>query len=106
MEVAIKNFKNHFPGKTAVMLGDMFELGAASAKEHVAIAEMVSTLKFDLVLFVGPNFKSTRVLPNAYYFLNSNEAAQWIGEQKLSGFNILIKGSRSSKMEVVLNSIV
>jgi len=105
MEAALKNFNTNFNGKRAVLLGDMFELGESSAKEHQSIANLIASFNFDLVVLVGPFFKSTSEINNAHYFENSNEAAIWIKAQNLSGCNILIKGSRGSKMEVVLDAL-
>jgi UDP-N-acetylmuramoyl-tripeptide--D-alanyl-D-alanine ligase len=105
MEAALKNFDANFKGKRAVMLGDMFELGSSSGQEHQSIAELVSAFDFDLVLLVGPNFKATNAISSAHYFENSAEAAAWIREQDLKDYKILIKGSRGSKMETVLDAI-
>src|SRR5688572_30354351 len=105
MEAALSNFNHKFQGKRAVMLGDMFELGDSAAKEHQLISEMVASLHFDMVIFVGPVFKSVTPVKNAHYFENSSQASEWLTRQELSNYKILIKGSRGSKMEVILDAI-
>ncbi|MDQ3051519.1 MAG: UDP-N-acetylmuramoyl-tripeptide--D-alanyl-D-alanine ligase [Bacteroidota bacterium] len=105
MEAALKNFNANFSGKRAVLLGDMFELGESAAKEHQALVDKVEALQLDLVVFVGPNFKSTQSNGASHFFDTSAAAAQWISNQQINGYNILIKGSRGSKMELVLEGL-
>ncbi len=102
MEAALNNFYANFSGERAVLLGDMFELGESAAKEHQLLVDKVEKLKFDLALFVGPNFKSVTGNGASHFFDTSADAAEWIRMQQIEGFNILIKGSRGSKMELVL----
>lgn len=105
MEAAIKNFKQNFKGKKAALLGDMFELGDNSDAEHREIAKLASESSFEFLVFVGPKFKNAAGEEQALYFENSDAAAQWIKIQQLEGFTILIKGSRGSKMEKVLDAL-
>lgn len=105
MEAAIKNFKQNFKGKKAALLGDMFELGDNSDVEHREIAKLASGSSFEFLVFVGPKFKNAAGEEQALYFENSDAAAQWIKIQQLEGFTILIKGSRGSKMEKVLDAL-
>ena len=104
MEAAIKNFNTSFKGKRAVFLGDMLELGETSLSEHQSVLNLASNCGFDTLVFVGPNFKLAGKGNNAFYFDNSNEAREWIRSQNLDGYTILIKGSRGSKMELLLEA--
>jgi UDP-N-acetylmuramoyl-tripeptide--D-alanyl-D-alanine ligase len=105
MTAALQNFSNSFTGKKAVFLGDMFELGAASADEHNAIARLVENFRYDLVLMVGPEFKKSTAVTNAFYFDNSSSAVDWLKKNKPNNYSILIKGSRGSKMELLLEGL-
>ncbi len=102
MEAALNNFKQNFNGKKAVMLGDMFELGNNADAEHREIAKLASESGFEILVFVGPVFRDAAGIKDAHYFNNSDDAAHWIKSQPLEGYTILIKGSRGSKMEKVL----
>jgi len=105
MEAALKNFSTGFTGKKAVFLGDMLELGDTSTQEHQSIIELARSIKPDLLILVGPNFKEAGKGISAIYFDNSAQASRWSAEQNFTNFNILIKGSRGSKMEVILEGI-
>ncbi len=102
MEAALRNFNENFKGKRAVFLGDMLELGTDTEKEHTAIISLIKSLKFDLVVLVGSYFKEAGKNFNAHYFNNSAEALAWMKSQDLKEYKVLIKGSRGSKMEVLL----
>jgi UDP-N-acetylmuramoyl-tripeptide--D-alanyl-D-alanine ligase len=56
MSVAIKAFSELQKTSKIVVLGDMFELGDDSKKEHQAIAELADSLKFTSVYYVGSHF--------------------------------------------------
>ncbi|MBK7388586.1 MAG: UDP-N-acetylmuramoyl-tripeptide--D-alanyl-D-alanine ligase [Bacteroidetes bacterium] len=105
MEAALTNFTNHFSGKRAVFLGDMFELGESAFAEHKRIAEIATSAGFDHVILVGPDFRKAASGMEAIFLENSKVASQWIQEHPLQNFNILIKGSRSSKMELVMEGL-
>jgi UDP-N-acetylmuramoyl-tripeptide--D-alanyl-D-alanine ligase len=105
MEAALKNFSSKFAGKRAVFLGDMFELGESSRHEHEAILRLALACGFDLVALVGPRFAEAAAGKGLIVFENSGDAAGWIRKNPLPGYNLLIKGSRGSKMEMVLEGI-
>ncbi len=105
MEAALKNFGSSFTGKKAIFLGDMLELGVSSAQEHHTIIELARSLNPDLLILVGPNFTEAGKGISAIYFGNSDEASRWSFTQNFTDFTILIKGSRGSKMEVILEGI-
>ncbi len=76
------------------------ELGEESEKEHEGIVKLIDKYKWQEVVLVGDNFKSTRHL---YTHLdNSAIAKKWLKEQQLENAQLLIKGSRSMQMENVL----
>jgi UDP-N-acetylmuramoyl-tripeptide--D-alanyl-D-alanine ligase len=105
MEAALRNFNANFTGKRAVFLGEMLELGSTSVQEHKNIIELLKLFQFDVVVLVGNNFKEALLPENYFYFNSSNEAAVWTAQQKLVNYNMLIKGSRGSKMEKLLEGI-
>lgn len=105
MEAAIKNFDSNFKQPKIVLLGDMYELGEDENIEHKRIVDILNQSDFKQVILVGQRFKRHKEYINALFFDNSLLASEWIKSQHFTGCNILIKGSRSSKMEVVLDGI-
>ncbi len=82
------------------ILGAMRELGEYSRLEHQNIVNMLLERKADKVLLVGEEYKQT----TAPYpvFENIEALCAYLQEQPLSGYTILLKGSRSNQMEKVI----
>ncbi|TVR42331.1 MAG: UDP-N-acetylmuramoyl-tripeptide--D-alanyl-D-alanine ligase [Bacteroidia bacterium] len=103
MAAALDNFSNYRDTKLAVMLGDMLELGSVAEAEHTEIVNKVKKSGFPIQIFVGKHFmgvckpdKQTMVFPDV------NQAAEWLENNPLKGYRILIKGSRGIMMESLL----
>lgn len=105
MEAAIKNLHENFKGKKMAVLGEMLELGEASAREHDHIAGLLKSFNIEAVL-VGENFKGKEKDLKGHHFMTSSEASAFLKSMDLSGYAILIKGSRGSKMEVVADALL
>lgn len=105
MEAALRNFNAHFSGKRAVFLGDMLELGESTLQEHKSVIKLLQSFSFDVVVLVGKYFIEAGIPDGAMSFNTSSEAAEWTRKQQFGNYNILIKGSRGSKMEIVLEGI-
>jgi UDP-N-acetylmuramoyl-tripeptide--D-alanyl-D-alanine ligase len=105
MEAALRNFNSGFSGKRAVFLGEMLELGESSTMEHRNIIELVKKFSFDLIVLVGKHFRETNSIDTAFVFDSSENAADWLKNKDWSHYNILVKGSRGSKMEKVAEAI-
>jgi UDP-N-acetylmuramoyl-tripeptide--D-alanyl-D-alanine ligase len=82
------------------MLGGMMELGPESLHEHQNLIELINKYKWKNVVLVGGDF--SKLTHPFIFFENSLQAAGWYKGQKISNANILIKGSRSTSMEKVL----
>lgn len=82
------------------ILGAMRELGEYSRLEHQNIVNMLLERKADKVLLVGEEYKQT----TAPYpvFENVEALCAYLQEQPLSGYSILLKGSRSNQLEKVI----
>lgn len=101
MAAALENFAAMQSDRPKlVIIGDMLELGAESAKEHMAIVELVSRLELD-ARFVGKEFAkaTTEALPSAAE-LNAH-----ISSEPINGKLILVKGSRGIKLEIVVPNL-
>jgi UDP-N-acetylmuramoyl-tripeptide--D-alanyl-D-alanine ligase len=102
MKAAIQNFV-HYPGRNKIlMLGAMAELGDESIAEHRQLVELIGQIKWSEVVLVGGDFGN---IDHPYmYFPDSDLAAQWFEKQHMKDSTILIKGSRSGKMEKIIRS--
>lgn len=103
MQAAILNFAQMEVEHKTLILGDMLELGEQSAKEHQNIVDLLQQNKFENVLLVGTEFKNTN---NSFkIFDNATELIAFLEENPINENYILIKGSRSIKLEKVLTSL-
>jgi UDP-N-acetylmuramoyl-tripeptide--D-alanyl-D-alanine ligase len=102
MTLAIENFANlHQPNKM-VILGDMLELGSESEKEHDAIVSLLQQKNISNALLVGPLFIQAGKKANAKTFATSDDAVEFLKQNKIADATILIKGSRGIKLEKVV----
>lgn len=100
MKAAIENFAKMEGTEKVLMLGGMMELGQESLTEHQALIDLINNYSWKNVILVGGDFKN---VSHRFIYLNSSlEAAQWLQDQKFKNTNILVKGSRSTRMEKVL----
>ena len=83
-----------------LILGAMAELGPESVREHQGIIDLINQYPWRDVVLVGGDFLKAKHKYKT--FPNSKEAAQWFKTQGIKDTWLLIKGSRSSKMEEVL----
>ena len=96
MQAAINAFK----GDTYI-LGAMRELGEYSHLEHQNIVNMLAERKADTVFLVGEEYlQTTSPYP---IFENVVQLHKHFEGQPLKGKNILLKGSRSTQMEKLLD---
>jgi UDP-N-acetylmuramoyl-tripeptide--D-alanyl-D-alanine ligase len=100
MKLAIENFAKINSSNKILMLGGMMELGEESAAEHHAIIDLINQYNWKKVVLVGGDF--SKISHHHLYFENSSLAADWFAKQDFSDCNILVKGSRSMKMEKVV----
>ncbi len=95
MQAAINAFKGD-----CYILGAMRELGDYSHLEHQNIVNMLLERKAEKVLLVGDEYKQTTA---PYPVYDSVEAlCEALQKEPISGFHILLKGSRSNQLEKVI----
>jgi UDP-N-acetylmuramoyl-tripeptide--D-alanyl-D-alanine ligase len=91
---------NAFKGDTYI-LGAMRELCEYSHLEHQNIVNMLAERKADVVFLVGEEYmQTTSPYP---VFENVEQLHTYLEEHALKGRNILLKGSRSTQMEKLLD---
>ncbi len=102
MEVAIENFNNIEAKEKVLILGDMLELGEVSENEHNKIALLIKKLNFENVFLVGKEFYK---IDKFSTFKNVESLKKYLQLHKITGKNILIKGSRGIHLEDVLSEL-
>src|SRR5690606_26561402 len=105
MQVAIENF-NHLENSSKLMiLGDMFELGEESDKEHLQSINQAIKTKIPTI-FIGEHFFKVQVKNNSVqYFKNIQEFFNQLKETPINDELLLIKGSRGMALERILDKL-
>jgi UDP-N-acetylmuramoyl-tripeptide--D-alanyl-D-alanine ligase len=99
MRAAINNFSK-IEGPKILFLGAMKEMGAEEFAEHHELVTFIQQWNWQLVLLVGKEFKAVK--QEHLWFEDADLAAEYIVNNKPQDALILIKGSRGSKMEKLL----
>ncbi len=106
MAVALNNLDSVVSDSKVALLGNMLELGDDSVTLHNEVIDKALSMNLALTCLVGPEFvKCQSEYPASdklRYFDNSDELASWLSENQLSAATVLIKGSRGSRMEKVI----
>jgi UDP-N-acetylmuramoyl-tripeptide--D-alanyl-D-alanine ligase len=79
----------------------MLELGRYAQEEHQKIVDYLATLELDLVLLTGPNYSSCNLPVYFRCYENSTVLSDRLKQMTLSGYLLLIKGSRGMKLETI-----
>ena len=101
MIAAIDNFAAlQLPNKR-LWIGGMKEMGEAQLQEHLALVQHIGKYNWLQVVLVGKEFQG--IAQNYSWFPTSEDAYATLSKTEITNSNLLIKGSRGSKMEVLLN---
>ncbi|PVD49981.1 UDP-N-acetylmuramoylalanyl-D-glutamate--2,6-diaminopimelate ligase [Terrimonas sp.] len=101
MKLAIENFSKIRADNKVLVLGAMMELGPESKKEHQDIVSLIKNYTWSNVILVGGDFEG--IAEPFVYFKNATEATAWLKQHKPVNSSLLVKGSRSMKMETILD---
>ncbi len=103
MRAAINNFALTDLENKILWLGAMKEMGPEEYNEHAQLVEFIAQNNWQQVILVGKEFAG---LERSYLrFDTSAQAAEYVKEHVPAHSAILIKGSRGSKMEVLLEAL-
>ncbi len=106
MAVALNNLSSVVSSNKVALLGNMLELGDDSVELHNEVIANALKMDLPLVCLVGGEFaKCQSAYPatdSLRYFATSDELASWLSDNPLSAATVLIKGSRGSRMERVI----
>jgi UDP-N-acetylmuramoyl-tripeptide--D-alanyl-D-alanine ligase len=104
MEAALRNLSIQEAANKIAILGDMYEVGPTTDKEHTHIAALAATLGIDEIYVVGQHFFDNAILENNIRSYASFEAFRESFKASIKKEStILIKGSRGMAMERVLD---
>jgi UDP-N-acetylmuramoyl-tripeptide--D-alanyl-D-alanine ligase len=98
---ALENFAQLEAPLKAVLLGDMLELGDVAPEEHQKIVDYLVTMKVEKVILTGARYSGCNLPPEFLHFPNAAALEEFLGKEQLSGYLILVKGSRGMKLETV-----
>jgi UDP-N-acetylmuramoyl-tripeptide--D-alanyl-D-alanine ligase len=100
MYAAIENFGKLQAENKILFLGGMMELGETSAEEHKVLIDLIEKYAWKEVVLVGGDFAN---IDHPFrFFATADEAAKWWKEEASNGNYLLVKGSRSMKMEKIV----
>ena len=106
MQVAIDNFLSLNKKNKWLILGDMFELGEESVKEHAQIVNLLKNIGNHQVSFIGERFFEHQIeAKNLHFYKSYDEFASSSKNKNIQNKCLLIKGSRGMALERILNLI-
>ena len=110
MDAALNNFAAVQAPVRIAMLGDMLELGDDSLSEHVAVVRHALSLGLDDICLVGKEFGKALTEMGSegekiLHFETSDQLASWAEKSAVLEAVILIKGSRGTRMEKVIEKL-
>ena len=100
LNAALEGFKAMKADNKYAFIGAMKELGESSEEEHKNIVDLLMNINLKGVVLVGKEFEKIRS-KDMLWFKNSQNAKDYFINNKLAGGTILIKGSNSTKMDIL-----
>ena len=94
-----------FKGRKVAILGDMAELGRYRKKLHIGVGDYAKIHGVDFLLGYGDLIRHTVFAfgDNGFFFNNKIELINFLKKNLVGKENILLKGSRSMRMEEILD---
>lgn len=104
MKAALDNLTN-IKGKKSVILGDMKEVQDAS-KKHKEVGQWVSAQQPEEALFIGEEMKhAANECEGSQWFASLEELENYLAGVSFQDQNVLVKASRSMKLESIIDKI-
>ena len=100
MKAAIGHFAKQDTASKILILGYMAELGTHSQKEHQLLIDFINRYNWHKVVLIGEAFKNTQ--HHFLYFDSSENAKEWLEKENFTNKIILLKGSRTTHLEKIL----
>lgn len=108
MNAALTNFSEIKSDKKILMLGDMLELGEESINEHIEVIRKAIETGAEKIYLVGKEFNEALNSVNSERicnFLTSTELVEALENEYVCDSIVLIKGSRGTRMEKVIEKL-
>ncbi len=111
MRAALENLSKIIADKKSIILGDMLELGVDSLAEHCDVLRFAAYMLPYKIFLVGTEFAAALQVvfgganENIICFNDSEQLAKYLKNNNFAGGLILIKGSRGTHLERVLESL-
>lgn len=106
MQAAIENLLAMPGSRKVLILGDMFELGDESEREHRLLASTIKQHGFSEVYLCGTLMAvAAEELPHAHYFSNKDDLIRALKSAEINDAVILVKASRGIGLEEVVEHI-
>lgn len=103
MQAAIENLASMKDAKKIAILGDMFELGDDTDKEHRSIVNQVAEKNFYATYLCGKLFYAIKEdKPNVMYFSEKEALLDALKKDAISNAVVLVKASRGIGLESVM----
>ena len=94
------------PGETWLVLGDMRELGEASAELHAAAGELARVSGVARLYTLGPeSAAAAEAFGEPRHFSDIEALSRTLAEELPAGVNLLVKGSRSMRLEQLVGHL-
>lgn len=97
---SIESFANMEANHKMVFMGAMKELGEVSIQEHKRVFDLMQSKDFEKIVLIGKEYKAIAD-GKEEYFDDSEKFKQYLLNNPINNATILIKGSRSTKMEIL-----
>lgn len=102
MAAAIENLEEIDRKPKAVILGDMFEMGAQAKEEHQHLVDKLKRSNLDRIYLVGENFYRTTSGENILKYKTFEDFTAGFNPSEFENSVLLIKGSRGMALERIL----
>ena len=105
MMKAIESFAGLEADKKICILGDMLELGKSSNEEHKKVLKALRAKDLGNTILVGNNFRQADENQDFITFSSVAELKEYFSAEPLTGYYILIKGSRGIALEKIYGNL-
>ena len=94
-------------GRRILVMGDMGELGDAAEEMHARVGSYAKEQNIECVVATGPLSKSAIEAfgENGHWFESRHAVTEYLTKTTKNGDTLLVKGSRSAGMDLVVHSL-
>ena len=105
MILSLKSFLKNYKTNRLIILGEMMELGKYSKDEHQKIVDFLSNIDIHKIILIGNLFFEVNSNKKYIKLTSNDQPISYLIKEDFNNKNIFIKGSRSNKLEKILDII-